>query len=104
MLIESVYWMSDSVFSAWICTDISNQEVVINPVRQRLVQKMELYEEGRILTSDLLSSGDSLMKKWSQNCFLKISGDFIFWRQIGQISALLKTIGNFCRFVALHKL
>ncbi|XP_056585828.1 interleukin-1 receptor-associated kinase 1 [Triplophysa dalaica] len=37
--------------------DFSNQEVVINPVRQRLVQKMELYEEGRILTSDLLSSG-----------------------------------------------
>ncbi|KAI7797941.1 interleukin-1 receptor-associated kinase 1 [Triplophysa rosa] len=36
--------------------DYSNQEVVINPVRQRLVQKMELYEEGRILTSDLLSS------------------------------------------------
>ncbi|XP_051949876.1 interleukin-1 receptor-associated kinase 1-like [Xyrauchen texanus] len=39
--------------------EISDQEVFINPVRQRLVQKMDLYEEGRILTSDLLSSGDS---------------------------------------------
>ncbi|MCJ8734700.1 hypothetical protein PDJAM_G00238230 [Pangasius djambal] len=31
--------------------------VIINPVRQRLVEKMALYEEGRILTSDLFSSG-----------------------------------------------
>ncbi|XP_067270482.1 interleukin-1 receptor-associated kinase 1 isoform X2 [Pseudorasbora parva] len=42
--------------------DFSDQKVFINPVRQRLVQKMELYEEGRILTSDLLSSGDSLYR------------------------------------------
>lgn len=33
-----------------------NEVVVVNSVRQRFVQKMELYEEGRILTSDLLSS------------------------------------------------
>ncbi|KAF7695664.1 interleukin-1 receptor-associated kinase 1 [Silurus meridionalis] len=33
--------------------------VIINPVRQRLVEKMTLYEEGRILTSDLFSSGSS---------------------------------------------
>ncbi|XP_016411717.1 interleukin-1 receptor-associated kinase 1 isoform X3 [Sinocyclocheilus rhinocerous] len=40
--------------------DFSDKKVFVNPVRQRLVQKMELYEEGRILTSDLLSSGASL--------------------------------------------
>uniref|UniRef100_A0A4W4E652 Protein kinase domain-containing protein n=1 Tax=Electrophorus electricus TaxID=8005 RepID=A0A4W4E652_ELEEL len=34
----------------------SNERVVINPVRQRFVEKMALYEEGRIPTSDLLSS------------------------------------------------
>lgn len=54
--------MPDSVLFVLICTDISNQEIVVNPVRQRLVQKIELYEEGRILTSDLFSSGDSLKK------------------------------------------
>uniref|UniRef100_A0A672MJ25 Protein kinase domain-containing protein n=1 Tax=Sinocyclocheilus grahami TaxID=75366 RepID=A0A672MJ25_SINGR len=42
--------------------DFSDKKVFVNPVRQRLVQKMELYEEGRILTSDLLSSGASLCK------------------------------------------
>ncbi|KAK2841388.1 hypothetical protein Q7C36_012967 [Tachysurus vachellii] len=34
----------------------SDDRVVINPVRQHLVEKMALYEEGRILTSDLFSS------------------------------------------------
>ncbi|XP_026863384.2 interleukin-1 receptor-associated kinase 1 isoform X2 [Electrophorus electricus] len=34
----------------------SDERVVINPVRQRFVEKMALYEEGRIPTSDLLSS------------------------------------------------
>ncbi|KAK1801108.1 hypothetical protein P4O66_022806, partial [Electrophorus voltai] len=34
----------------------NNERVVINPVRQRFVEKMALYEEGRIPTSDLLSS------------------------------------------------
>ncbi|XP_073766160.1 interleukin-1 receptor-associated kinase 1 isoform X4 [Danio rerio] len=43
----------------------SGQNVIINPARQRLVQKMELYEEGRILTSDLLSSGASLYRGMS---------------------------------------
>uniref|UniRef100_A0A673GWP5 Protein kinase domain-containing protein n=1 Tax=Sinocyclocheilus rhinocerous TaxID=307959 RepID=A0A673GWP5_9TELE len=42
--------------------DFSDQKVLINPMRQQLVQKIELYEEGRILTSDLLSSGASLCK------------------------------------------
>ncbi|XP_077079999.1 interleukin-1 receptor-associated kinase 1 isoform X2 [Siphateles boraxobius] len=45
--------------------DFSDQKVFINPVRQRLVEKIELYEEGRILTSDLLSSGDSLYRGMS---------------------------------------
>ncbi|XP_053481695.1 interleukin-1 receptor-associated kinase 1 isoform X4 [Ictalurus furcatus] len=35
----------------------SDDRVIINPFRQRLVEKMALYEEGRILTSDLFSSG-----------------------------------------------
>lgn len=43
--------------------DFSDKKVFVNPVRQRLVQKMELYEEGRILTSDLLSSGTSLYRE-----------------------------------------
>ncbi|XP_016089550.1 interleukin-1 receptor-associated kinase 1 isoform X2 [Sinocyclocheilus grahami] len=43
--------------------DFSDKKVFVNPVRQRLVQKMELYEEGRILTSDLLSSGASLYRE-----------------------------------------
>ncbi|XP_058244948.1 interleukin-1 receptor-associated kinase 1 isoform X1 [Hemibagrus wyckioides] len=34
----------------------SDDGVIINPVRQHLVEKMTLYEEGRILTSDLFSS------------------------------------------------
>ncbi|XP_059379280.1 interleukin-1 receptor-associated kinase 1-like isoform X2 [Carassius carassius] len=42
--------------------DFSDQRVFINPTRQQLVQKIELYEEGRILTSDLLSSGTSLYR------------------------------------------
>ncbi len=42
------------------CPDFSDKKVFVNPVRQRLVQKMELYDEGRILTSELLSSGASL--------------------------------------------
>uniref|UniRef100_A0A673JC44 Interleukin-1 receptor-associated kinase 1 n=1 Tax=Sinocyclocheilus rhinocerous TaxID=307959 RepID=A0A673JC44_9TELE len=42
--------------------DFSDQKVLINPMRQQLVQKIELYEEGRILTSDLLSSGASLYR------------------------------------------
>ncbi|XP_073675563.1 interleukin-1 receptor-associated kinase 1 isoform X2 [Garra rufa] len=42
--------------------DFSDQKVFVNPVRQRLVQRIELYEEGRILTSDLLSSGASLYR------------------------------------------
>ncbi|XP_030639998.1 interleukin-1 receptor-associated kinase 1 [Chanos chanos] len=37
-------------------SDLPHQQIVVNPVRERLVQKMELYEEGRIPTSDLLSS------------------------------------------------
>ncbi|XDV49507.1 hypothetical protein PO909_018744 [Leuciscus waleckii] len=45
--------------------DFPDQKVFINPVRQRLVEKIELYEEGRILTSDLLSSGDSLYRGMS---------------------------------------
>uniref|UniRef100_A0A8C2BZA5 Interleukin-1 receptor-associated kinase 1 n=1 Tax=Cyprinus carpio TaxID=7962 RepID=A0A8C2BZA5_CYPCA len=42
--------------------DFSEQKVFVNPVRQQLVQKIQLYEEGRILTSDLLSSGTSLYR------------------------------------------
>uniref|UniRef100_A0A672PN30 Interleukin-1 receptor-associated kinase 1-like n=1 Tax=Sinocyclocheilus grahami TaxID=75366 RepID=A0A672PN30_SINGR len=42
--------------------DFSDQKVFINPMRQQLVQRIELYEEGRILTSDLLSSGISLYR------------------------------------------
>ncbi|XP_076860120.1 interleukin-1 receptor-associated kinase 1 isoform X2 [Brachyhypopomus gauderio] len=34
----------------------SDERVIVNPVRQRFVEKMTLYEEGRIPTSDLLSS------------------------------------------------
>ncbi|XP_017324042.1 interleukin-1 receptor-associated kinase 1 isoform X2 [Ictalurus punctatus] len=37
----------------------SDDRVIINPFRQRLVEKMALYEEGRILTSDLFSSGSA---------------------------------------------
>ncbi|TTP91413.1 Interleukin-1 receptor-associated kinase 1 [Bagarius yarrelli] len=37
----------------------SDDRVIINPVRQQLVEKMALYEEGRILTSDLFSSATS---------------------------------------------
>ncbi|KAM9475587.1 interleukin-1 receptor-associated kinase 1 [Clarias gariepinus] len=37
----------------------SDDRVIINPVRRRLVEKMALYEEGRILSSDLFSSGGS---------------------------------------------
>ncbi|XP_043102937.1 interleukin-1 receptor-associated kinase 1 [Puntigrus tetrazona] len=43
--------------------DFTEKKVFINPVKQRLVQKIELYEEGRILTSDLLSSGTSLYRE-----------------------------------------
>ncbi|XP_050972984.1 interleukin-1 receptor-associated kinase 1 [Labeo rohita] len=42
--------------------DFSDQKVFVNPARQQLVQRMELYEEGRILTSDLLSLGASLYR------------------------------------------
>ncbi|XP_066500855.1 interleukin-1 receptor-associated kinase 1 [Hoplias malabaricus] len=34
----------------------SEDKIIINPVRKRFVEKMALYEEGRIPTSDLLSS------------------------------------------------
>ncbi|XP_062855547.1 interleukin-1 receptor-associated kinase 1 isoform X2 [Trichomycterus rosablanca] len=34
----------------------SDEKVVVNAVRQQLVDRMELYEDGRIQTSDLLSS------------------------------------------------
>ncbi|XP_059360163.1 interleukin-1 receptor-associated kinase 1-like [Carassius carassius] len=43
--------------------DFSDNKVFVNSVRQRLVQKIELYEEGRILTSDLLSPGVSLYRE-----------------------------------------
>ncbi|KAI2662068.1 Interleukin-1 receptor-associated kinase 1 [Labeo rohita] len=43
-------------------SNFSDQKVFVNPARQQLVQRMELYEEGRILTSDLLSLGASLYR------------------------------------------
>ncbi|XP_028820752.1 interleukin-1 receptor-associated kinase 1 [Denticeps clupeoides] len=39
---------------------IPSQKVVVNPVKQRLVQKIKLYEAGFIASSDLLSSGGSM--------------------------------------------
>ncbi|XP_051964548.1 interleukin-1 receptor-associated kinase 1-like [Xyrauchen texanus] len=56
---KSSGYFDDNPSQSNLNKEISDQNVFINPARQRLVQKMELYEEGRILTSDLLSSGDS---------------------------------------------
>ncbi|XP_017574925.1 interleukin-1 receptor-associated kinase 1 [Pygocentrus nattereri] len=52
--VKSTHTSNFSVVAPSSCS--SDERVIINPVRQRLVEKMALYEEGRIPTSDLLSS------------------------------------------------
>jgi len=69
--------------------------VFINPVRQRLVEKIELYEEGRILTSDLLSSGESLCK--CPNQFHNCIQTNVWWGPIWVLQATREAAlrGNF---------
>ncbi|XP_036435373.1 interleukin-1 receptor-associated kinase 1 isoform X2 [Colossoma macropomum] len=54
--VKSTHSSSFSVVTPFPSSCSSDERVIINPVRQRLVEKMALYEEGRIPTSDLLSS------------------------------------------------
>ncbi|XP_060788440.1 interleukin-1 receptor-associated kinase 1 isoform X2 [Neoarius graeffei] len=57
--IETTQSSSSSVSTRTPSRVNSEDGVIINPVRQRLVEKMVLYEEGRIPTSALFSSGSS---------------------------------------------
>ncbi|XP_072537512.1 interleukin-1 receptor-associated kinase 1 [Salminus brasiliensis] len=54
--IKTTQSSSPSVVTPCSSSCSSDGRVIINPVRKRFVEKMVLYEEGRIPTSDLLSS------------------------------------------------